>query len=69
MPDAGSAFFRAAACPTAEGFLAITPETTRLAACKADPGLLFGDNNQVEAFVTAIAKHRHYERETDPPAV
>ena len=36
---------------------------------KADPGLLFGDNNQVGAFVTAIAKHRHYERETDPPAV
>ncbi|MEO7133838.1 MAG: catalase, partial [Vicinamibacterales bacterium] len=36
---------------------------------KADPGLLFGDDNKVDAFVTAIAKHRHYERETDPPAV
>ena len=36
---------------------------------KADPGLLFGDNNKVDSFITAIAKHRHYDRETDPPAV
>jgi catalase len=36
---------------------------------KPDPGLLIGDTGMADAFVTAIAKHRHYERETDPPAV
>jgi catalase len=38
-----------------------------------DPGLLrFGVDDAdaaFEAFVTAITKHRHYERETDPPLV
>ena len=32
----------------------------------ADPGLVMGD---VAAFVAALAKHRVYERETDPPRI
>ena len=39
----------------------------------ADPGLLqFGGDatdRAVPAFIDALAKHRHFERETDPPAV
>jgi catalase len=31
----------------------------------ADPGLV----TSVDAFLTALAKHRHFERETDPPIV
>ena len=40
---------------------------------KTDPGLLQFRGPDVEqavpAFVAAIAKHRHFERETDPPLV
>ena len=40
---------------------------------KRDPGLLQFKANELEtavpAFVAAIAKHRHFERETDPPIV
>jgi catalase len=40
---------------------------------EADPGLLLmeGDDTSgvVAAFIAAIAKHRHFERETDPPRV
>ena len=40
---------------------------------KADPGLVVGAKNDadaaIEAFVTALGKHRHFERETDPPRV
>ncbi len=36
---------------------------------KPDPGLLIGDAGMADAFVKAIAAHRHYERETNPPAV
>jgi catalase len=38
---------------------------------EADPGLLFGlgKGDSADAFVAAIARHRHYERETDPPLV
>ena len=39
---------------------------------KADPGVLLVDEGSglnADAFVAAIAKHRHYERETDPPLV
>src|SRR6185436_4940338 len=40
---------------------------------EADPGLLQfgGDENKaaIPAFVEALAKHRHFERETDPPRV
>ncbi len=37
----------------------------------ADPGLLLcsGTHADADAFVAAIARHRHYERETDPPLV
>lgn len=34
-----------------------------------DPGLFVGAAEQFEAFIEGIAKHRHPERETDPPAV
>ena len=40
---------------------------------EADPGVLLADANGTEAalaaFITAIGKHRHPERETDPPRV
>lgn len=40
---------------------------------KPDPGLVLGgskDSKSVgEAFVKALARHRHFDRETDPPAV
>jgi len=40
---------------------------------KADPGLLFAKSgagmSTAGAFVKAIARHRHYERESDPPTV
>jgi len=39
----------------------------------ADPGLVIGAENDVNAaiedFVTALGKHHHFERETDPPRV
>jgi catalase len=38
-----------------------------------DPGVLSFDESDVQqalrAFIAAIAKHRHFERETDPPMV
>ncbi len=35
-----------------------------------DPGLVLADGEEgVDAFIAAIARHRHPERETDPPAV
>jgi catalase len=46
------------------------PET--LVSGHADPGLLLleGDDSAgITAFIAAIAKHRHFERETDPPRV
>ncbi len=40
---------------------------------KADPGLVFGSSGKADAavavFLRALAKHRHFERETDPPIV
>jgi catalase len=39
----------------------------------ADPGLVFGEPDDVatasDAFVDALGRHRHFERESDPPAV
>ncbi len=36
----------------------------------ADPGLFVGDvGEHLDAFIAAIGKHRHPERETDPPRV
>jgi catalase len=46
------------------------PET--LVSGHADPGLLLmegDDATGIGAFMAAIAKHRHFERETDPPRV
>jgi catalase len=38
-----------------------------------DPGLVLGragdDGGAVSAFVDALSRHRHFERETDPPRV
>ena len=34
---------------------------------EADPGIVQGTD--VDAFIEAMAKHRHFERETDPPMV
>jgi catalase len=36
---------------------------------KGDPGLLVGPSASVDRFVAAIAAHRHFARETDPPRV
>ena len=46
------------------------PET--LVSGDADPGLLLMEGDDpagIAAFIAAIAKHRHFERETDPPRV
>jgi catalase len=46
------------------------PET--LVSGHADPGLLLMEGDDpagIAAFIAAIAKHRHFERETDPPRV
>jgi catalase len=46
------------------------PET--LVSGQADPGLLLmegDDATGIAAFIAALAKHRHFERETDPPRV
>lgn len=46
---------------------------TALPTGAADPGLLLMDAGDVDAalesFVNALTKHRHWERETDPPVV
>ena len=36
----------------------------------ADPGLIVGGRaDAAQLFVAALARHRHFERETDPPSV
>jgi catalase len=44
-----------------------------LASGENDPGLLLFEENQIDAaldsFVSALTRHRHFERETDPPRV
>ena len=39
----------------------------------ADPGIVIGSDapfdEPIAGFVDALSKHRHYERETDPPTV
>lgn len=43
---------------------------TTLPGGQADPGLVVADGTAViDDFVAAIAGHRHYERETDPPRI
>jgi catalase len=36
-----------------------------------DPGIVLADEGEtgIEAFIAALGKHRHFERETDPPRV
>ena len=45
----------------------------RLANGDADPGIVVagsaGDLGNAKRFLAALARRRHYERETDPPAV
>jgi len=45
----------------------------RLPSGEPDPGLVLAEDDEAEQafddFVEAIAGHRHYERELDPPAV
>ena len=46
--------------------------STQLESGEPDPGMLLLDGEAQEAlprFIEAIAKHRHFEREMDPPAV
>jgi catalase len=55
------------------------PGDTKLRACgiaaalpdgQPDPGLIIAsDTSAGDDFVAAIAKHRHFARETDPPRV
>ena len=45
----------------------------KLASGEQDPGLLLlngdGADTAIERFVAAVSRHRHFERETDPPSV
>ena len=44
----------------------------RMVSGHADPGLLLMEGDDpagIAAFIAAIARHRHFERETDPPRV
>jgi catalase len=43
------------------------PET--LADGSPDPGLVLDASGAADTFITALAKHRHFARETDPPRV
>jgi catalase len=43
-----------------------------LASGKPDPGLILSGSSDpavADTFIKALAKHRHYERESDPPPV
>jgi catalase len=42
---------------------------TTLPSGAVDPGLLLGSSATIERFVAAVAAHRHFGRETDPPRV
>jgi catalase len=57
----------------ASTLLTLAGITGKLASGKADPGLVVGRAGkaaaQAAAFLAALAKHRHFERETEPPVV
>ena len=58
---------------SAQSLLAAAGIPTELPSKKPDPGLIVsadvkGDRG-LQAFIRAVAKHRHFERETDPPRV
>jgi len=44
---------------------------TALPGGKPDPGVITTADagNAIDGFIKAIARHRHFERETDPPRV
>ena len=58
---------------SAQSLLAAAGIPTELPSRKPDPGLIVSANTKgdrdLKAFITAVAKHRHFERETDPPRV
>jgi len=58
---------------SAQSLLAAAGVPTELPSKKADPGLIVSANlkgdRDLNAFVTAVARHRQFERETDPPRV
>ena len=56
----------------AQSLLAGAAIPVELPSKKADPGILVANaktDPELKTFVKAIAKHRHFERETDPPRV
>jgi catalase len=57
----------------ASALLTLAGITDKLASGKADPGLVKGTSGKAAAqaapFLAALAKHRHFERETEPPVV
>jgi catalase len=58
---------------SAQSLLAAAGVPAELPSKKPDPALLVSANMKVDrdlkAFIAAVAKHRHFERETDPPRV
>jgi len=54
-----------------DGLLEACGIDTTLPGGSADPGMLVGADaaSVIDDFVAAIAKHRHFARETDPPRV
>ena len=57
----------------AQSLLAAAGIPAELPSRKADPGIIWSSNfkgrRDLGAFIKALAKHRHFERETDPPRV
>jgi catalase len=58
---------------TAQSLLAAAGIPAELPSRKADPGLIVSPNikgaRELQVFVKAVARHRHFERETDPPRI
>lgn len=57
----------------ATSLLELTGIPTVLPSGEPDPGIVLADGGRLDtalaAFVDAVAKHRHFDRETDPPVV
>jgi catalase len=58
---------------SAQSLLAAAGVPAELPSKKPDPGLIVSANTKgdrdLKAFIAAVARHRHFERETDPPRV
>ena len=67
QPAAGGAPVTCAAILERAGIPASLPSG------EADPGILVARNGQLRAatrsFITAVGRHRHFERDSDPPMV